>query len=251
MADENRIEDLRKPDSIWSIVRRLGLFLAIAVLAVVVTHFTNLGDYFHVDAITALSARLGAWGPVLLIALGIFTPLLFIPRWPIAFVGGLLYGVVWGTVLSTFGSSLGALLHYYLSRTLLAPFSEKIRRKMNWVGPAIPKDKQILALFLMRAFPLSNFVATNMMAGALKLHSMRYFYGSILGMIPSSLMYASWGKLMKKPSPWFYAVAVLSLFMIVLGAIYGRRWLARFQRGATAEVSGQESEVRGQDAEAG
>jgi uncharacterized membrane protein YdjX (TVP38/TMEM64 family) len=226
MSDQEQGEDLSKPDSVWSIVRRLGLFLGVAALAVVVTHFTPLGAYFSIDAITRLSERLGSWGPVLLVLLGIFTPLLFIPRWPIAFVGGLLYGVVWGTALATFGSALGALLHYYMSRSLLSPFSERIRRKMKWTGPAIPKDKQLIALFLMRAFPLSNFVATNMMAGALRLHSGRYFYGSILGMIPSSLMYASWGKLMKQPSPWFYAVAVMTLLLMIVGAIYGRRWMA-------------------------
>ena len=162
----------------------------------------------------------------MLIVAGIVTPLLFIPRWPIAFVSGLLYGVVWGTLLATFGSALGALAHYYMSRKLVAPMSDRLRKRMPFIPARIAKDKQFLALFLLRAFPLSSFVATNIMAGALRLHSTRYFFASFLGMIPSSLMYASWGKLMKKPSPEFYLVAVLSVALIVVGAVYGKRMLS-------------------------
>ncbi|MFH0908617.1 MAG: VTT domain-containing protein [bacterium] len=207
-------------------VRNLVVFLAVALVAVLVTHFTRAGDYFCLDKITEFSQRLGQWGPMVLIAAGIITPLFFIPRWPIAFAGGLLYGVVWGTLLATFGSAVGALAHYYLSRKLVAPMSDRLRRKMPFLPARIAKDKQFLALFLLRAFPFSNFVATNIMAGALRLHSTRYFFASFLGMIPSSLMYASWGKLMKKPSPEFYVVALLSVVLIVVGTFYGKRMLA-------------------------
>ncbi len=212
--------------SVWVAARNLAVFLGVAVVAVLLTHFTSAGDYFHLDKITDFSRRLGHWGPVVLIVAGIVTPLLFIPRWPIAFVSGLLYGVAWGTLLATFGSAVGALAHYYMSRKLVAPMSDRLRKKMTFIPARIAKDKQFLALFLLRAFPLSSFVATNIMAGALRLHSTRYFFASFLGMIPSSLMYASWGKLMKKPSPEFYLVAVLSVALLVVGAVYGKRMLA-------------------------
>jgi uncharacterized membrane protein YdjX (TVP38/TMEM64 family) len=234
MAEEPKDAKDDGQAGLGAVFGRLGVFMAVAVMALVATHFTPAGEYFSIDAMTTLSGRLGAWGPVLLVGLGIVTPLMLIPRWPIAFVGGLLYGVFWGTVLATCSSAIGALVHYYFSRSMLSPASDKIRAKMHWAGPGIPKDKQVLAMFLLRAFPLSSFVATNMMAGALGLHSGRYFYGSLLGMIPSSLMYAAWGKLMKQPSPWFYAVAALSLLLVIVGALYGRKFLHAWQEQRSA-----------------
>jgi uncharacterized membrane protein YdjX (TVP38/TMEM64 family) len=212
-----------EPDSPWIAVGRLGAFLAVALVAVLATHFTSLGSYITVKGITDFSERLGAWGPVVLIVAGVLSPLLFIPRWPIAFVAGLLYGIAWGTAIATFGSSFGALLHYYFSRKLVGPMSDRLRRNVKFIPRKIAKDKQFLAVFLLRAFPLSSFVATNIMAGALRLHSGRFYFASLLGMIPSSLMYAAWGKLMKKPAPEYYAVAVFSLMLIIVGTLYGRR----------------------------
>lgn len=228
-----------KVDSPWQAIGRLGAFVAVAVTAVLLTHFTPLGSYFSLKGITDFSERLGSWGPVVLVLAGIVTPIFFLPRWPLAFVGGLLYGVVWGTVLATLGSSVGALLHYYLSRRLVGPMSDRLRNKVSFIPRHIAKDKQFLALFLLRAFPLSSFVATNIMAGALRLHSTRYFFASFLGMIPSSIMYASWGKLMKKPSPEFYAIAVFSLLLVVVGTLYGRRMLAAC---ATPEPESRDAE---------
>lgn len=206
-------------------LRRLGLFLLVAVVGGVVSHYTRVGEMLTAGSITEFADRLGQRGLLFIFLAGAFTPLLFLPRWPIAFLAGLLYGVVWGTLLATVASGVGAWLHFALSRTLLAPASDRLRRRYGLEHLTIPKDRQFLVLFVLRAFPLSNFVATNLIAGALKLSRSRFIAASLLGMIPSSLMYASWGKLMKKPDAHFYWLAALVLVLMVGGAVAAQKYV--------------------------
>ncbi len=231
MNDEPAAEpvDWKEEESPYSALKRLGVFLVIAVAGALLSHFKPGGIGLNIDQITEFGRKLGAWGPVVILGLGIITPLFFIPRWPLAFLGGLLYGVVWGTLLATFASTMGAWLHFTLSQSLLAPMSDRLRKKFKIDHFVVPKDKEFLAIFIMRAFPLSNFVATNLIAGALRMHRTKFVVASFLGMIPSSAMYAAWGKLMKKPSPHFYVVALISLLVIVIGTVTAGKLIHKWQ----------------------
>lgn len=220
---ENRAE-------VWAAVRRMGLFLLVAVAGLVASHTTRVGDYLSVEAMGEWSTRLGPRGPLLIVAAGLLTPLLFLPRWPLAFLSGLLYGVGWGTALAVVASTGGAWLNFWLSRTLLAPMSDRLRRRYRMEHLTVPRDRQFLVLFVLRAFPLTSFVMTNLIAGALKLSRSRFVAATFLGMIPSTLLYASAGKLMKKPDPHFYAVAGLALVLMVVGAVAARRWVKPWLR---------------------
>jgi uncharacterized membrane protein YdjX (TVP38/TMEM64 family) len=221
--------DWKKEESSLTAIKRLAAFLVVAALGLAVSHFTPHGGHLTLDKITALAGRLGAWGPLFILAAGIVTPLLFLPRWPLAFLGGLLYGVVGGAMLATFASTLGAWLHFTLSSTLLAPFSDRLRRKYNLDRFVVPPHKEFTAIFIMRAFPLSNFVATNLVAGALRMNRSKFVLASFLGMIPSSLLYAAGGKLLKKPSPGFYVLTGLAFLLMVAGTVYAEKLVHSWQ----------------------
>jgi uncharacterized membrane protein YdjX (TVP38/TMEM64 family) len=49
----------------------------------------------------------------------------------------------------------------------------------------------------------------------MKIRFSSFLFSTFFGMIPSTVMYACWGKLLKKPSFWFYlaAAAILCLFI--------------------------------------
>lgn len=217
-------------------LKRLLGFAIVAVACLAIGYFTPARDFFSVETIRNYAGKLGAWGPAVLIAAGIFTPLLFIPRWPVAFVGGLLYGVVLGSVIANIASTIGAWLHFLLARTMLRPMAEKLRRRYGIHAASASREKVFAALFLLRAFPLSNFVATNLLAGALQIRTGTYLAASFLGMIPSTLMYAAWGKLMKKPDPAYFALAIGILALLVAGTLVAQRrfmpWFKRITDGA-------------------
>lgn len=233
MSDESK-------SSVWGIVAKLSVFLVLGVAAVLVSHYTHIGQYFSEQKLREVAQQLGHWGPVVIVVLGLVSPLAFLPRWPLAFISGMLYGLTWGTLLATVASTGGAWLNYRLSRTLLAPATEKLKAKYRLDRLHVPREKEFIFIFLMRAFPLSNFVLTNLMAGALRMRPRRFVVASFLGMIPSSLMYAAAGKLVKKPSQEFYyvALAIVVLFVVAAWAAqkYVQPWL-RDLRGGREEKS--------------
>lgn len=212
-------------------IKRLVGFVLVAIACLVVGYFTPAREWLSVDAIRGYAGKLGAWGPVVIVAAGIFTPLLFIPRWPVAFVGGLLYGVVWGSIIANIASTIGAWLHFLLARTMLRPMADKLRRRYGIHAATASREKVFTAIFLLRAFPLSNFVATNLLAGALQIRIGTYLAATFLGMIPSTLMYAAWGKLMKKPEPAYFVLAVGILALLAAGTLVAqRRFMPWFKR---------------------
>ena len=214
--------DTDTPSGRFAGFRELFLFLLLAVAIIMASLFTPVGEFFKMEHIEQGAQDMGPWGPSILVFAGLLTPLLFLPRWPIAFVSGLLYGVVWGTLLATVASTLGAMLHFALAKGLLSPMSDRLRKRYGITSAPVPRDKAFLVLVFLRAFPLSNFVATNLLAGAMKIHFGTYVVASFVGMIPSTLMFAAWGKLLKKPSPSFGVLAVATVLFIAIGT-----WVAK------------------------
>ena len=207
---------------------RLAAFACCVGAVIGLLTLTPIGSMLSVDAVAGFAETLGPWGPITIVIFGILSPLLFLPRWPVAFVGGMLYGVLWGAILSNVASTIGSAFQYYLARGLLAPFSARLLARTRLPVKSIPEDKAFPILFFLRAFPISNFIATNLLAGSVRVPATAYFAATFLGMIPSSFMYSSWGKLLKKPGLPFYILAVAIVVALVVASLLMRKTVQRW-----------------------
>jgi uncharacterized membrane protein YdjX (TVP38/TMEM64 family) len=211
--------------------RAAARLLAFGVFALVICLLGTLEpvrNALSVENIERIARHLGAWGPASMMAAGLVLPLLFLPRWPICVVCGLLYGVIWGTLLSNVASLLGAVAQFYLARSLLAAMARKLVARSKLAGLTPAPHKTFAALFILRAFPLSSFVATNLLAGAMRVRPKTYIIASFLGMLPSSLMYAAWGKVAKTRSPHFLGLIVTVLILLIVGGVLVNRARSRW-----------------------
>ena len=205
-------------------IRRLVLFAALFAAALLAVTCTPLAQAMSVERVHDVAARLGPWGPLGLALVGIFAPLILLPRWPVAVAGGLLYGIGWGSALTNTASTLGACLHFLLARSLLAPAASRLKHRYVDVARSLSARNAGAALLFLRVFPLSSSVATNLLAGTLKVRAGTFVWATFLGMLPGTLMYASWGKLIKRPSPPFYVLAAaILLTVLILTAVAHRR----------------------------
>jgi uncharacterized membrane protein YdjX (TVP38/TMEM64 family) len=206
------------------------VFIALVVIAICVLLFTDAREFFQKERLLKVAQDLGWYGPLIIVGISLVAPLLFLPRAPVAFVSGFLYGIAWGTLLANVASTFGAILNFWLARNLLSPMSDRLRARRAATAQEIKPRHAFWALIFLRAFPFSNFVATNLMAGALKIPFRTYIMATFIGMIPSSIMYAAWGKFAKEPNASFGAVAAGTVVFIVVGTILAKKYLMPWLR---------------------
>jgi len=209
------------------VLKKLLFFVFLSLAFTAIGAYPPFRAYLRPEVLDRAIEGMGWFGPLLLVLLGALSPLLMVPRWPIAVVSGMVYGVFWGTCLANTASLIGAGLQYWMARSMLAHLAARWLAGNRWRHLLESREHVFLFLFLFRAFPLSNFIATNVLCGTLRFPARTYLWASALGMIPSTVLYAAWGKFALKPSGGFMFLAFFTLAFIVVGTVCARRFLTR------------------------
>ena len=104
-------------------------------------------------ALEAFLARLGAWGPLALIAANALQIVVApVPGYPMQIVAGFLYGPWWGTLWGCLGMLLGGLLAMLLTRLYGRPLAERLvgaQRLAHWEGVAHSQSALVWGLLLL------------------------------------------------------------------------------------------------------
>lgn len=105
----------------------LRLSIGAAALALIVVLGWLWGR--HIPAVEAFIASLGIWGPVIFIALFVFTMPFFVPNAPFAMAAGALFGLLWGTVYIVIAGLVAELLIFSGGHKLLRGRVERVLKK--------------------------------------------------------------------------------------------------------------------------
>jgi dihydrolipoamide dehydrogenase len=109
-------------------------------------------------------------------------------------IGGALFGVVKGSVIVSFASTIGATLAFLLSRYLLRGFIEKrFSGTVKRINKGIDTDGPYY-LFTLRLIPLFPFWMINLAMGLTRLRAGTYFVVSQIGMLPATIVYVNAGQ---------------------------------------------------------
>jgi len=154
-------------------------------------------------------------------------------------VGGAIFGLLWGVVIVSFASTLGASLAFLASRYVLRDWVQaKFGDKLKAINAGIERDGAFY-LFAMRLVPAFPFFAINLLMGLTPM-PVRIYYGvSQLGMLAGTIVYVYAGTQLGqfRISPGLVlAFVLLGVFPLVakkvLDAFKARRIYARWPRPA-------------------
>ena len=107
--------------------------------------------------------------------------------------GGALFGLLTGTVVVSFASSIGATLACFVSRFLLRDWvQEKFGDRLAAVNAGIEKDG-LFYLFTLRLVPVFPFFVINLVMGLTRMDLLSYYWVSQLGMLPATIVYVNAG----------------------------------------------------------
>jgi uncharacterized membrane protein YdjX (TVP38/TMEM64 family) len=168
----------------------------------------------------------GIWGPIVYILLFAVGPSLLVPGAVMTVAGGLAFGTLWGAIYSLIGADAGALIAFAAGRFLGRSFVEHLigQRFERLLGRIGRHGFQII--FYLRLVPLIPYNALNLLAGASPIDFHDYFWASVIGMIPGTVLFAFLGDALWHPaSPRFFVALALIAVCFACGEIARRRGL--------------------------
>ena len=161
--------------------------------------------------------------------------------------GGALFGLLWGTVLVSFASSLGATLAFLASRFVLRGWVQRAYgAQLRAIDRGVEKDGGFY-LFTLRLIPAVPFFVINLAMGLTRMRVRTFYWVSQLGMLAGTLVYVYAGTQLGRiasvrdvVSPGLIgALLALGIFPLVakkvVDAYKARRVYARWQRPARFE----------------
>ncbi len=179
-----------------------------------------------VDNITAFIRSTGPWGVGTSIGLMVIHSFVPFPAELVAIANGMIYGVVWGTVITWVGAMLGAYLAFGLSRLLGRPFVERMlnrsnREKMDeWTA-----RNGAGALLFSRFLPVIAFNLINYAAGLTRISWWTFTWATGLGILPVTVLMVIMGDQIDS-LPWQVWLALFFcglLMWIVIHRVLKRR----------------------------
>lgn len=106
---------------------------------------------------------------------------------------GALFGLVLGTILVSFASTLGATLAALSSRYLLRDWVEKkFSDRLKTINEGIKREGSFY-LFTLRIIPVIPFFVINLAMGLTKIDMKTYFWVSQIGMLAGTIVYVNAG----------------------------------------------------------
>lgn len=231
--------------------KRIVTFSVLA-LAIASYFIFDLGQYLSLEYVKSQQAALESYrqahplqtAAVMFVIYVLVTALSLPGATVMTLVVGAIFGLLWGTVLVSFASTLGATLAFLISRFLLREMVQnRFGDKLKAINTGIEKDGAFY-LFGLRLVPLFPFFVINLAMGLTNLKTLTFVWVSQVGMFLGTLVYVNAGtQLGQLESPsgilspgLIFSFALLGVFPIIarkiLEGIQARKVLKAYPKPA-------------------
>ncbi len=229
-------------------------FLLIIVAGAIAMFFiTGLHERLTLEGMQASLGQLGAWRDETPLQTTLMFGAAYVAATALSLPGavvltlaaGALFGLVWGTLIVSFASSIGALLAFLVSRHLLRDVvQQRFGQRLQALNDGIEREGA-LYLFTLRLVPIFPFFLVNLLMGLTPLGAWRFYWVSQVGMLAGTAVYVNAGTQLAQMdglsgilTPGFLlASALLGVFPWLAKKAVGwhrrRRVYARWQRPKT------------------
>ena len=178
------------------------IIIAVIVIAVAAFRIFNLGEYLSLSYIKesrqnfeSLYAEhtLPVIGGYMLIYI-LVTSLSLPGAAVMTLAGGALFGLLRGTIIVSFASTIGATLACLVARFILRDWvQEKFGERLKTVNDGIEREGSFY-LFTLRLIPVFPFWLINLVMGLTKMPLRTFYWVSQFGMLPGTIVYVNAGK---------------------------------------------------------
>ncbi len=197
-----------------------AMVLAAAVVGVIAMRWGG------VAGVRAQVAAAGAWAPVLFVLLQAVVTITPLPRTVFTVAAGVLFGAMWGLVLTITGTALAALAAYGLVRWVGEPLIARHAHRAGFAWVRARLDRRgLLAMVSLRLLPMVPFSVLNYAAGAAGVRLTPYLVGTVLGVLPGTVAIVVLGDAVTGGHlhPALFAVSVVGALVGLAGSAFAAR----------------------------
>lgn len=218
-----------------------ALLLGLIALGIVAFHFFELERYLSLTYVKASQEKLQALytthrATVIAAYTAIYiavTALSLPGAVVLTLAGGGLFGLVTGTLVVSFASSIGATLACIASRFLLRDWvHRKFGDKLKTINQGI-ENEGAFYLFSLRLVPIFPFFVINLLMGLTRMRLFTFYWVSQIGMLAGTVVYVNAGKELAQIDslPGILSPGVLISFAVLgLFPITVKKLLALYQK---------------------
>lgn len=182
-------------------IQRLAILLGVAVLFAAFKIF-DLDRFFSLDYLKAsrdsfsqIYSRhqflaIAVYMMIYIVATAISLP----GAAALTLIGGALFGFVYGTIIVSFASTIGATTACFVSRFILRQWvQQRFGDKLRAINRGIETEGPFY-LFSLRLIPVFPFFVINLAMGITRMSLFSFYWVSQVGMLPGTMVYVNAGK---------------------------------------------------------
>lgn len=164
------------------------------------------------------------YAPLIYIVLFTIVPLTLFPDSILAIAGGMIFGLVNGTIYTMIGAVCGGSLSFYLSRTFGQTLLKFLLGKHSKLSIEKFKGKGFLFILFLRLIPLIPFDIISYSAGLSEIKYKGFILATVFGIIPGVLVFTNIGdKSIDIGSDAFYVSLALLIGLIAITVIVKKK----------------------------
>ena len=215
--------------------RKILIFAAAAAAVLVLNSIFGWSDYITGDGLELLK---NTAKENILLASAVYVAVtvvgcvaLALPGVTFAVFAGLIFGPIWGTVLCSLATTIGAVLAFAAARYFLKdsvkPMAMKNKYIKKWLFDEGDKN-QLFILMLTRLIPLFPYNLQNFAYGVTDIKLSVFTIGSLVFMLPGTAMYTiGTAGIADSENRWLYlaTAAVRAVSVTALGIIFKKRYI--------------------------
>ncbi|WP_349408099.1 TVP38/TMEM64 family protein [Pseudalkalibacillus sp. SCS-8] len=168
----------------------------------------------------------GALAPILFIFLHILRQFLFIPVGFICILGGVAFGVIFGTIYSLIGITLVSLYFYALVKSLPKSYSRFMKLKEKWFGKR--STLSFGQITILRLVPFLHFHLISLCLIEITRNFKEYTKASVFTNVPLAIVYTSLGSWLNQLTlQWM--LSLLFILAVLFYMFRRKEWVYKWQ----------------------
>jgi uncharacterized membrane protein YdjX (TVP38/TMEM64 family) len=220
-------------------ILRIGVLVLVIAVALTIAQMRGWLDYQHaLEHVARLrrSHSFPVFTVVFVVASGVGMAL-GLPGMPFVVAAGALFGTLLGSLLGWAASMLGAVVGYWVARTIGRDVVLRWMRRFKRLDAAISEGGDFVALLWLRLLPVLPIGVVNFIAGLARAPFLVYLVSTAIGIVPATVIYAYFADSLlegvgngRREAIRSLVIASALLIALSLAPFVTRRWRPRASR---------------------